>query len=345
MKSIFIFIDDITRSGGTERVAAFLANHLAAAGKRVTLVSRTAERGEPYYPLNSNVVYQVVGSASLGALARFLRAHPCDVMISISMGRLSFTLALLHTLLRLRARLVLSEHVAYETSPWWIRALKWLSYQRADDLVLLTQHDYQLLHHRVRAHTRVIRNASAFPCCAPSVCDNKAKIVLAVGRITYQKAFERLIRIWASIEQPDGWSLRIVGDGEERDSLQQLIGELGVADRVTLAPASKSISSEYARASILAMTSRYEGLPLVLIESKSFGLPVVAYDCKTGPREVIEHGVDGFLVPEGAEVMYRDRLVSLMRDADLRRKMQMAALQHSCHYAPETIIQQWLEFV
>lgn len=345
MSSLFIFIDDISRSGGTERVATFLANNLAAAGRRVTLVSRTCKQGVPYYPLNTNVGYQVVGSSSLLALARFLRAHPCHVLISISMGRLSFTLALLHTLLRLRARLVLSEHVAYETSPWWIRSLKWLSYQRADDLVLLTQHDYRLLHPRVRACTRVISNASSFPRCEASSLTHKEKIVLAVGRLTYQKAFERLIRLWASLPERNGWTLRIVGDGEARDELQGLITALGITDCAFLIPASKAIAEEYQRASLLAMTSRYEGLPLVLIEAKSFGLPAVAFDCKTGPREVIEEGVDGFLVPEGDELAYRGRLVSLMSDAELRHGMQLAALDHSRAYSGEAIIKQWLELI
>jgi Glycosyltransferase len=345
MKKCVIYIDDITTSGGTERVASFLANNLVAVNRQVVLISRTNQNYQPYYALDSRVCYKAIGSRSLRKLFLSLVENPCDVIISISMGRLSFILSHLHAILRLRSRLVLSEHVPYESSPCWIRVMKWLSYQLADDLILLTKHDYKLLHHRVRAHARVIGNASAFSSINESVCDRKQKIVLAVGRLTYEKAFQRLICIWASIEDLDSWSLRIVGDGKDRAMLQQLIDTLGVTDSVTLVPALKSIDKEYAKASILAMSSRYEGLPLVLIEAKSFALPAISFDCKTGPREVIEDGVDGFLIPEGDEQSYRTQLLNLMRDSELRNKMQLAALSNSSKYSADAIFKQWLEFI
>ena len=345
MKYCLILIDDITRSGGTERVASFLANQLVQAGYAVTLVSLTAEQGEPYYPLLSAVSYRVLGSPSPWVVARFLRTHPSDVLIPISMGRLSFKIASLHAVLRLKSRLILSEHVAFETSAWWVRALKWLSYQLADDLVLLTDHDYRLLQSRVRSRVHVIRNASSFPLVAQTQLADKAKVVLAVGRLTYQKAFERLIRIWASLPERDGWTLRIVGDGEARGELQGLITSLGIADSVFLIPASKAIAEEYQRASLLAMTSRYEGLPLVLVEAKSFGLPAVAFDCKTGPREIIRDGVDGILVADGDEVAFASQLAALMHDDALRIQFQHAALAHAEAFTIDRISQQWQELI
>lgn len=345
MKSVFIFIDDISCAGGTERVASFLANNLVAANRKVMLVSRTNQNHQPYYALDARVCYKVIGSKSLFRLFLFFIKNPCDVIVSISMGRLSFILSHFHAIARLHSRLVLSEHVPYESSPCWIRAMKWLSYQWADDLILLTKHDYKLLHQRVRAQARVIGNASAFSAIDASACAGKQKIVLAVGRLTYEKAFQRLIRIWASIEELDGWSLRIVGDGKDRAMLQELIDTLGVTDSVTLVPALKSIDNEYAQASILAMSSRYEGLPLVLIEAKSFALPAISFDCKTGPREVIEDGVDGFLIPEGDERSYRTQLLKLMRDGELRNTMQLAALSNSNKYSTDAIFKQWLEFI
>ncbi|WP_336375925.1 glycosyltransferase [Aeromonas caviae] len=102
---------------------------------------------------------------------------------------------------------------------------------------------------------------------------------------------------------------------------------------------------EYANASILAMTSHYEGLPLVLIESKSFGLPAVAFDCKTGPREIISEGVDGFLVLDGDMEAYKEKLVYLMNSDDARRNMQLAALSAAERYSPEIIVKQWMRLI
>lgn len=344
-KRISIFIGDISCSGGTERVASFLANQFSLLGYDVSVVSLTLNNKEPYYFLNDSVTCQIIGSISQYALADFLRNHCCDILISISMGRLSFQLSIIHALLRHDSKLILSEHIAYETSPWWIRTLKQLSYHLADELVLLTQHDRSILDGKVKANVSVISNASAFPVQVADSLEKKNKIVLAVGRLTYQKAFDRLLHIWAAIDDKNGWELHIIGDGEDRSKLQKIVDNYALADTVSLLPAAKNIDTEYANASILAMTSHYEGLPLVLIESKSFGLPAVAFDCKTGPREIISDGVDGFLVLDGDMDAYKDKLIYLMNSDDERRNMQLAALSAAERYSPEIIIKQWMRLI
>ncbi|EPN8366435.1 glycosyltransferase family 4 protein [Escherichia coli] len=345
MKKVYIFIDDISRSGGTERVATFLSNQMFLSGFSVTLISLASEGGNTYYPLQPGVKLEVLSESTLYELFLFLRKNSCDVLISVSMGSLSFKLACLHFLLRLKSRLILSEHVAFESSSKFIRSLKWLSYQFADDLVLLTKHDYKLLKSNVRAHTHVINNASGFEQLSESVLIQKQKIVLAVGRLTYQKGFDRLIRIWASISDNHGWVLRIVGDGELRSELQKMIVDLNVTHNVQLIPATKCIEQEYTNAAILAMTSRYEGLPLVLIEAKSFGLAAVAFDCKTGPAEIIHHKKDGFLITEDNEPEFSYRLQSLMIDDVYRNKIQSMALRNANDYSVEKISRQWLELI
>ncbi|MBJ8799141.1 MULTISPECIES: glycosyltransferase family 4 protein [Citrobacter] len=345
MKTIFILIDDISRSGGTERVASFLANQMSLAGYSVFLVSVSAENGVPYYPLDKRVELKVLKKQTLYELVMFLRKNFCDVMITISMGRLSFKVACLHKLLRLGCRLILSEHVAFEMSTKLVRIFKWLSYQFADDLVLLTQHDYKLLNKIVRSRVSIIPNASNFELQHESTLEHKNKIVLAVGRLTYQKAFDRLLRIWASLDDRDGWVLHIVGDGEKRNELQNLIFELDISESVSLISATPFIADEYKNASILAMTSRYEGLPLVLIEAKSYGLPAIAFDCKTGPREIINDNEDGILVADGDETAFSLLLTTLIRDDSLRKRMQHEALKNAEHYTVEKISQQWQELI
>lgn len=345
MKNVLVVIDDITMSGGTERVATFIANSLANHQYNVSIVSLMGKNTTPYYSLSADVSYDILDGASPINLARALYQHKNDTIISVSMGRLSFKLSLLHALLRLKGKLILSEHIAYETSPWWIRALKRLSYHLADELVLLTQHDQSILDGKVKANVSVISNASAFPVQGADSLAQKKKVVLAVGRLTYQKAFDRLLHIWAAIDDKKGWELRIIGDGEDRDKLQKIVDDHALADTVSLLPAAKNIDIEYANASILAMTSHYEGLPLVLIESKSFGLPAVAFDCKTGPREIISEGVDGFLVSDGDMEAYKEKLVFLMNSDDARRNMQLAALSAAERYSPEIIVKQWMRLI
>ncbi|VDA79070.1 GalNAc-alpha-(1-_4)-GalNAc-alpha-(1-_3)-diNAcBac-PP-undecaprenol alpha-1,4-N-acetyl-D-galactosaminyltransferase [Klebsiella pneumoniae] len=122
----------------------------------------------------------------------------------------------------------------------------------------------------------------------------KKNCVLAVGRLTYQKNFEALIQIWANLPEHirSAWELHIAGDGENKDTLRKLISELNVTSSVKLLGNVSNIKTEYLTASVLCMTSRYEGLPMVLIEAKDFAIPVISFDCPTGPAEIITD--DGF---------------------------------------------------
>lgn len=343
--SILIVIDDITLSGGTERVATFIANSLSIEGKKITLLSITAKNSEPYYRLDDRVSLEVVGSNNLLALKRSMDSKKYSFIISISMGRLSFKVALIHFISRLKSKLILSEHVAFEASTWLISKLKLLSYQMADELVLLTEHDHERLCEKIKPRVSVIRNASSFSIANQSVLETKEKTILAVGRLTYQKAFDRIINIWATIENKKGWKLKIIGDGEDKESIEYLIEINDLQDSVELLPSSKNIDIEYEKASVFVMTSRYEGLPLVLIESKSFGIPAISYDCKTGPREIINNNSDGFLIPENNIGMFKDKLETLITDENLRKKMQLAALNDANNYTRETIIAKWLRIL
>lgn len=343
MSKIHIYIDDISCSGGTERVASLLANKLIQYDFDVTIVSLFGERNKSYYRLENDVSVKYVGSSSPVKMLKFIRQNPCDTLISISMGRLSFKLSMLNAVFKFPFKLILSEHVAYEASSSLVRMLKLFSYQFSNYLILLTQHDFKILNKKVRAKTYVIPNASTFEPITVDMLDCKKKTILAVGRLTYQKSFDRLLKIWSSIGNKNGWQLKIMGDGEEKEKLIELIKELNIADSVCLASASKSIDEEYRSASILAMTSRYEGLPLVLIESKSFGLPAIAFDCKTGPGELIKDSLDGFLIPEENCEAFKAKLEKLMDDHELRKVMQYNALVASHNYSTDMIIKEWLK--
>jgi glycosyltransferase involved in cell wall biosynthesis len=171
----------------------------------------------------------------------------------------------------------------------------------------------------------------------------ESKIVLAVGRYNYQKGFERLIETWRLVYEhfPD-WKLKIIGDGELRNELEMQVKKYSLENTVELKKSTSNILSEYLDASLLVLSSRYEGLPMVMLEAMSVGLPVVAFTCKCGPRDIITDGENGLLVPEGNVPELAMRVMQLMKDSALRKKMGLAARISSEHFSEPVIMEKWI---
>ena len=207
-----------------------------------------------------------------------------------------------------------------------------------DRFVVLTEEDKS--YWGDLANIQVIPNARSFIFDKPAELNEKA--VIAVGRYCYQKDFGKLINAWSIVcKNVDDWKLHLVGDGEDREALQKQIDELALNDRVILGRAETDMKTVYVNASILALSSRYEGLPMVLIEAQSVGLPIVSFECKCGPKDVITDGVDGYLVEEGDIAALADRMLMLMKDEDLRKRMGQEAYKNSERFSERRVMAQW----
>ena len=176
----------------------------------------------------------------------------------------------------------------------------------------------------------------------------REKTVLAVGRLHEVKRFDLLIRLFAAVHTqfPD-WKMRIVGDGEEREKLETAIRELHAVDYVNLTGKKDAagVEEEMLHASVFAMTSRSEGFPFVLLEAESCGLPTVAFDVRVGPGFVVRDGVNGCLAPEGDGHAFCEKLASLMKDEELRRKMSDAAIAHAAGFSREKAGELWYSLI
>lgn len=211
--------------------------------------------------------------------------------------------------------------------------------RRFDKFVVLTDEDKNYWGRM--PNITVIPNA-ALP--MPLQSDCSARRVIAVGRLDFQKGFDRLIDAWELVKADpasEGWRLDIFGQGEWRDMLQARIAEKGLADNTAVNAPTGDIAAEYAGSSILAMTSNYEGFPMVMIEAMSAGLPVVTFDYKCGPRDIITDCTDGVIVPNGDIRGFADALLRLMADGALRRRMGRAATAVTDRYSEESVMRQW----
>jgi glycosyltransferase involved in cell wall biosynthesis len=137
------------------------------------------------------------------------------------------------------------------------------------------------------------------PVTHPWLQNRDVPVILAVGRLTEQKNHEHLIRAFALVRKQFVARLVILGEGELRSQLQFLIHELKLEDTVDMPGYVADPLSYMSRVAVVALSSKWEALPTVLIEALSMGVPVVSTDCPSGPREILNNGQWGRLVPVG----------------------------------------------
>ncbi len=175
--------------------------------------------------------------------------------------------------------------------------------------------------------------------------DKKQKSVVAVGRLHTVKGFDRLLEIWkeTSKKYPD-WKLVIVGDGEEKDRLNELANKLEIANSVTFtgALAHDEVLRTMRDSSVYAMTSHTEGFPFVLIEAMSSGLPAIAFDVRVGPRAIIEDGKNGTLVKDNDNKAFSEALAQLMSNDGKRLEYSTNALERAKDFTEEKIVEKWI---
>ena len=171
----------------------------------------------------------------------------------------------------------------------------------------------------------------------------REKVVVAIGRLAPSKNFSSAIRVWekVNLKHPD-WELHIWGEGLMKQELQKQIDFLSLNDKVRLMGYTANIQEKMKAASLLMMTSLYEGFGMVLIEGMQMGLPAISYACPCGPKDIIDDGVDGFLVTMGDEAMMAEKICALIEDEHCREGMREMARKKAEQFNLQTIIAKWM---
>ena len=176
----------------------------------------------------------------------------------------------------------------------------------------------------------------------PCSYDVESKKIISVGRLCYAKNFELLIELAEKVlSKHTDWSWDIYGDGEEYEKLKNRILNTSVSDRLTLKGNASNIYDLYPKYSFLVMTSRFEGFPMVLLEGAAKSLPLVSFDIETGPNEIIDDGVNGYLIKHGDHDTMVERINSLISNPETRKKMSENVQITAKQFSVEEICEEW----
>ena len=355
-------------SGGMERVLANKANYLARHGYEIVVVTTDQRGAQPFFPLepsirsidlginydenngksflNKLLHYPVKQALHRKRLKAVLMKERPNVTVSMFNNDAGFipgikdgSAKLLEIHFSKFKRLQYGRKGVWKLADWWRSKQDEKTVRKFDRFVVLTEED--------KAYWGNLPNIMVIPNAISGIPAGTAllanKRVIAVGRYTFQKGFERLVDAWHLLASrfPD-WKLDIIGDGEERPLLEQRIRSYGLDRQVTLTRPTQEIGKVYMEASILASSSRYEGLPMVLLEAQAFGLPIVAFQCKCGPKDIVSDGINGYLVPEGDIAGMAQRLEILMKDEALRKRMGLKAKESALRFNEEVIMKKWM---
>ena len=187
---------------------------------------------------------------------------------------------------------------------------------------------------------KVIPNPLSFYPEEKSTLDNKK--VLAVGKQSYQKGYDRLLKSWKTVsDRHPQWELDVYGTIDKNQKLDDLAQELGVADTVNFYPPVRNIAEKYQQASLYTMSSRYEGFGMVLTEAMAYGVPCISFDCPYGPADIISHQENGILVENGDVDGFAKAILTLIENEEERKSFGVNAKEAVKKYLPEKIGEEW----
>lgn len=353
-----VFIVPTLNKGGAERVVSILANYFSSEFI-VTIISLGSDA--PQYEIKVNFIKLDLGShknpfmKTLNILLRvwnirkIIKAKNPDTVISF-MESANIPSILATRFLDWSGSLIVSVRNNPSKFKWYYRWAIKLLYRIPNSVVapslgisknlekeisnnqsiafIPNPIDIKFIQEQAEAHTKYS-------------LELRKDYILAVGRLTYQKGFDRLLSIFSKVNNAN-LNLVILGEGELRDDLSSLIKLYGLEGRVILPGLVDNPFPIYRNAVCLALTSRYEGWPNVINEAIATSCPVVSYNCQYGPSEILNNK-NGFLIEEDNESDFIDAISLLYENQESRRVVIDNGLKNLENYSVEKISLRWLE--
>ena len=359
MKKIALVKWILDESGGGERVAVSLANELTKKYE-VHLIGITTKQSDLFFKINSQVKYsnffdhRVRLSKNILKISKMLKKYFIDNEIEVAFGigitaNVFLSLAGIGT----QTKVALCDHTNSITDnrEFSQKVQRYVGTKLADKIITLTQEDRQNYIKKYGISEEIIEYIYNWKENIPSdtLSYNKESTkIVTVGRFDYQKGYDYLVQVAKKVlSEKSGWTWEIYGSGnqDEVDKIRDLINENDLQDRLVIKGLEKNQDLIYGDKGIYVMTSRYEGLPLVLLEAQQYNLPIVSFRCPTGPSEIVEDGINGFLIDCYDTGQMSEKLLELMKNDDLRQSFSEHAKDNMDKFDKNKILNQWIYLI
>ncbi|WP_164522079.1 glycosyltransferase [Halocella sp. SP3-1] len=356
MKKILVYIDSMSPAGGIERVISNLTNVWSNKYKVFIIVK---DRPYSFYELDPRI-----SILSLDSPLRLNMDNQFSRIFNL-IRNISFT----HNKLKKNVKKI-DPDIIYTANP--VNSLEICLLERNySKILIISEHGSKLGYNRIYNFIKKIVYPMAFKISVPTTLDTKLykeeglpavfiphlstfrnqektvidnKNILNIGRLTKDKQQLELLMIWNSIvkdSQQGDWKLRIVGRGEEKDRLLTYIKDNNLSNTVEISDPSKNVDVIFKSASIFAFTSRFEGFGMVLLEAMSFGIPCISFDCPSGPRDIIDDGINGYLIEDRNLKKYKKKLLELMNNCELRDRFSNESFMKANSWNNNEILKKW----
>ena len=367
MKKNIVIVVSAMNMGGAQRVVSILCNHWSQSGYAVTLIATFSREKINHFRLNEDVTLKYLSNNPFVPtnnacnlvwkfiqLRKLIKSRNPDVVISF-LTRVNVATAL--STFGIKSSSIICERTwppfaSLSNRFFWMYRLL---FKGIDKIIVQTDKSKTWLSQNFPGKdVDVVPNPMVYPLpvygrsvSPDSVILQNKKVILASGRLHKFKQFDLLIRAFSHVKDkhPD-WDLIILGDGEERDDLNQLACSLEVVDRVYFPGKVGNMSDWYERANIFVLSSVVEGFPNVLLEAMAYGLPCISFDCDTGPRDMIQDGINGILVsPNEKELGLSKAIDKFISNEDFRSSIANNSILLRDKYSVGNIIQKWNDVI
>lgn len=374
MKSITILLLHM-QHGGIEKQTITLANELSKKYK-VNIICTYSMNKEPAYPINNNIEIKYLINDRPNREEFKLALYSKNIIKILKQGLKAVKIIYLKNILmikeikKINSDFVLSTRIEFanmlskyapqdvvkitqehlhDDSKKYVKQIK-KSFKNLDYLVVLcsgSEQNYKmwLKENKKIKIVKIANILEDIPKCETKLDSNR---LIAVGRLHPVKNFQTLIKVFSIVNKsiPES-TLTIIGDGEEKNNLKELVKELKLESKINFTGMiqKEQVTKEMLKSDLYVMTSKTECFPMVLLEAEACGLPIVAFDVPVGPREIIKNNVNGYLISNKNINQMAENIINLLSNKDKLKKFGENSRQESYKYTADRIMPYWYKIL